>query len=117
MQITRRTAIGAAAAVSAVGIARRAAAAPVEIEMFFPVPVQGKLAVEMQRLIGVFNASHPEIKVTPAYTGSYDQTNVKTRAAITAGKPPRLRHHVSQFHPRIRHRRRGDLARWADRAG
>ncbi|MEO8714993.1 MAG: hypothetical protein ABI369_08265, partial [Acetobacteraceae bacterium] len=88
MQITRRAALGAAAAASTIGIARRAAAAPVEIEMFFPVPVQGKLATEMQRVVGTFNAEHPEIKVTPVYTGSYDDTNVKTRAAITAGKPP-----------------------------
>jgi len=89
MQITRRATIGAATAISAVGLARRAvAAAPIEIEMFFPVPVQGKLAVEMQRLIAEFNTQHADIKVTPAYTGSYDDTNVKTRAAIAAGKPP-----------------------------
>ena len=88
MQITRRTALGAAAAASAVGLARRAAAAPVAIEMFFPVPVQGKLAVEMQRLIKQFNGQQQDVVVTPAYTGSYDDTNVKTRAAIAAGKPP-----------------------------
>ncbi len=88
MQITRRAALVAAAA-SSVGLARRAAAAaPVEIEMFFPVPVQGKLAVEMQRLIGQFNAQQQGVRVTPVYTGSYDDTNVKTRAAIAAGKPP-----------------------------
>ncbi len=88
MQITRRAALGAAAAASAVGLARRAAAAPVAIEMFFPVPVQGKLAVEMQRLIKQFNGQQQDVTVTPVYTGSYDDTNVKTRAAIAAGKPP-----------------------------
>ncbi|HXA22582.1 MAG TPA: extracellular solute-binding protein [Acetobacteraceae bacterium] len=62
--------------------------AQTELELFFPVPVQGKLANEMQRLIGEFDASHSAIHVTAAYTGSYDDTNLKTRAAIEAGKPP-----------------------------
>ncbi len=62
--------------------------AATELDLFFPVPVQGKLAVEMQRLIEQFDKDHPDIHVTAVYTGSYDDTNVKTRAAIQAGKPP-----------------------------
>jgi sn-glycerol 3-phosphate transport system substrate-binding protein len=62
--------------------------AATELDMFFPVPVQGKLAVEMQRLIEQFDQSHPDIHVTAVYTGSYDDTNLKTRAAIQAGHPP-----------------------------
>jgi sn-glycerol 3-phosphate transport system substrate-binding protein len=62
--------------------------AQTELELFFPVPVQGKLANEMQRLIAEFDASHSAIHVTAVYTGSYDDTNLKTRAAIQAGKPP-----------------------------
>jgi sn-glycerol 3-phosphate transport system substrate-binding protein len=59
-----------------------------ELDMYFPVPVQGKLAVEMQRLIEQFDQTHPDIHVTAVYTGSYDDTNLKTRAAIQAGHPP-----------------------------
>jgi sn-glycerol 3-phosphate transport system substrate-binding protein len=66
------------------GIARAAT----ELDLFFPVPVQGKLALEMQRLIERFDQEHPGIHVTAVYTGTYDDTNVKTRAAIRAGKPP-----------------------------
>jgi sn-glycerol 3-phosphate transport system substrate-binding protein len=62
--------------------------AATELDLFFPVPVQGKLAVEMQRLIEQFDQEHPDIHVTAVYTGTYDDTNVKTRAAIQAGKPP-----------------------------
>src|ERR1700733_10002704 len=62
--------------------------AATDIDMFFPVPVQGKLSTEMQRLIETFNKDHPDIHVTPVYSGSYDDTNLKTRAAIQAGKPP-----------------------------
>jgi sn-glycerol 3-phosphate transport system substrate-binding protein len=78
---------GAAAAL-ALMLGAGAARAATEIELFFPVPVQGKLAVEMQRLVGEFNKGHPDIKVTPVFTGTYDDTNLKTRAAIQAGKPP-----------------------------
>jgi sn-glycerol 3-phosphate transport system substrate-binding protein len=65
-----------------------ASAATTDIDLFFPVPVQGKLSTEVQRLVGVFNDSHPDIHVTAVYTGSYDDTNLKTRAAIKAGHPP-----------------------------
>lgn len=79
------TRVAVAAALLAAPTTARAAT---DIDLFFPVPVQGKLAVEMQRIVGEFNASHPDIKVTPVYTGSYDETNLKTHAAIQAGRPP-----------------------------
>jgi sn-glycerol 3-phosphate transport system substrate-binding protein len=65
-----------------------AAHAATDIDLFFPVPVQGRLSNEMQRLIDVFNKDHADIHVTAVYTGSYDDTNLKTHAAIAAGKPP-----------------------------
>jgi sn-glycerol 3-phosphate transport system substrate-binding protein len=64
------------------------AQAATELDLFFPVPVQGKLAVEMQRMIEQFDKDHADIHVTAVYTGSYDDTNLKTHAAIQAGKPP-----------------------------
>jgi sn-glycerol 3-phosphate transport system substrate-binding protein len=64
------------------------AQAATDIDFFFPVPVQGKLAVEMQKLVEQFDKTHPDIHVTAVYTGSYDDTNLKTRAAIQAGHPP-----------------------------
>src|ERR1700749_2542614 len=77
-----------AAALLAMTLAAGTAKAATEIDLFFPVPVQGKLAVEMQRMIEQFNKDHADIHVTPVYTGSYDDTNLKTHAAIAAGKPP-----------------------------
>jgi len=75
-----------AALVLALGIG--SAQAATELDLFFPVPVQGKLATEMTRLVEQFDATHPDIAVTAVYTGSYDDTNLKTRAAIQAGRPP-----------------------------
>ncbi len=62
--------------------------AATDIDFFFPVPVQGKLANEMTRLVDTFNSSQTDVHVTAVYTGAYDDTNLKTRAAIQAGKPP-----------------------------
>ncbi len=76
------------AAAVGLGLTATQALAATEIDLFFPVPVQGKLAKEMQNLVTQFNETHPDIKVTAVYTGSYDETNIKTRAAIKAGKPP-----------------------------
>jgi sn-glycerol 3-phosphate transport system substrate-binding protein len=88
--ITRRAALRAAVALpAAVALSSAAhAAGPTEIDLFFPVPVQGMLANKMRELIDRFNAQHPDVKVTAVYTGSYDDTNLKTRAAIKAGRPP-----------------------------
>ena len=73
--------------IAAISVAGSAKAAT-DLDLFFPVPVQGKLAVEMTRLIAQFDKEHPDINVTAVYTGSYDDTTLKTRAAIQAGHPP-----------------------------
>ena len=74
------------AALLALATARANAAT--DIELFFPVPVNGQLANEMQRLVEDFNKDHADIHVTATYTGSYDDTSVKTRAAMQGGRPP-----------------------------
>jgi sn-glycerol 3-phosphate transport system substrate-binding protein len=69
-------------------LAAGGARATTDIDLFFPVPVDGQLARDMATLIKQFNAAHPDIKTTPVYTGSYDETLIKTRSATQAGKPP-----------------------------
>ncbi len=64
------------------------AQAATEIELFFPVPVSGQLANEMQRVVDDFNKGHADIHATATYTGSYDDTSLKTRAAMQGGRPP-----------------------------
>lgn len=90
MLFTRRLMLGLAMAGSMAGALAVPAMAegPTEIDLFFPVPVDGKLARDMGTLIKEFNETHPEVKATAVYTGSYDDTLIKTRAAIKAGKPP-----------------------------
>src|SRR5260370_39583875 len=83
--ISRWTALGAAAVVA---LASASAMAQTKIDFFFPVPVDGKLAKEMTRLVKVYNDSQKDVAVTAVYTGSYDETKLKAQAAAGAGKPP-----------------------------
>lgn len=87
MHLTRRTLAGAALAAAMISGAALAQA-PTEIELFFPVPVDGQLAKDMTTMVKEFNEKHPAIKAVPVYTGNYDETLIKTRAAMKAGKPP-----------------------------
>lgn len=59
-----------------------------QIEFMFPAPVQGKLSREMQKLVKEYNASQDKVEVTGVFTGSYDDTKIKSQAATEAGKPP-----------------------------
>jgi len=102
--ITRRSALGAAIAVPAAAALARAAqaAAPTEIELFFPVPVQGMLANKMKELIDRFNSGHEGVKVTAVYTGSYDDTNFENPRRDQGREAAGGGHHVRQFRARIR---------------
>ncbi|MDP1908801.1 MAG: extracellular solute-binding protein, partial [Hyphomicrobium sp.] len=83
MSAISRLAIGALALTFALP-----AAAQTKIDFFFPVPVEGKLAREMTRLVKSYNDSQKEVEVTAVYTGGYDDTKLKAQAAAKAGKPP-----------------------------
>lgn len=77
-----------ARAILALTLASGAAQAATEIDFFFPVPVQGKLATEMQRLVEQFNTQQADVHVTAVFSGDYSATSLKTRAAMAAGRPP-----------------------------
>lgn len=64
------------------------ASAQERIEFMFPAPVQGKLSREMARLVDVYNDSQDEVEVVGVFTGSYDDTKIKSQAAAEAGRPP-----------------------------
>lgn len=87
MKSLRRIAVSAVA-IAALLSASIPASAKTSIDFYFPVPVQGALAREMTRLVKEFNDASPDVEVVAAYTGSYDDTRLKTQAAVEAGKPP-----------------------------
>jgi sn-glycerol 3-phosphate transport system substrate-binding protein len=73
---------------SAALLAGSAAQAAENIKFYFPTSVQGRLAQHMKEVVKEFNASQDDVKVTAVYTGSYQETMVKSAAAFEAGNPP-----------------------------
>lgn len=60
----------------------------VAFDFDYPVGVSGPLATIMTNLVNQFNSTHPGIKVTPVFAGSYQQTLAKVETGIQAGNPP-----------------------------
>lgn len=60
------------------------------IDFMFPAPVDGKLTMEMKRIVNDYNASQDQVEVRGIFTGNYDTTKMKAEAAAKAGDPPAL---------------------------
>lgn len=67
-----------------------AALAKEKIDFMFPAPVDGKLTMEMTRMINAFNDAQQDVEVRGIFTGNYDTTRIKAEAAQKAGQPPAL---------------------------
>jgi len=83
-----RTLIAGASALAFSAVIASTTIAAERIEFMFPAPVQGKLSREMQSLVKEFNGSQADVEVVGVFTGSYDDTKIKSQAAAQAGKPP-----------------------------
>ena len=55
----------------------------------FPAPVDGKLTMEMTRVIKAFNESQQDVEVRGIFTGNYDTTKIKAESAQKAGQTRR----------------------------
>lgn len=59
-----------------------------DLWFYYPTQVGGDLATGMEEIVAQFNESHPDIKVTAVYTGSYKQTAQKAMSDLAAGNGP-----------------------------
>ncbi|TFZ07679.1 ABC transporter substrate-binding protein [Ramlibacter humi] len=79
----------AATAAAALGWGNAALAqGTTEITFFYPVAVGGPITKTMDGLAADFMKANPGIKVTPVYSGTYQETIVKMLTAHKAGTPP-----------------------------
>lgn len=62
----------------------------VELEFYFPVAVGGPIANIIDDLVADFEKENPNIKVTPIFGGSYQETMTKVQTAIQGGNSPDL---------------------------
>lgn len=67
-----------------------ASARATDLELYFPVAVNGSIATALQTLIDQFEHEYPDIHVTPVYAGTYQEALAKTLLAQKNGKPPAL---------------------------
>jgi sn-glycerol 3-phosphate transport system substrate-binding protein len=63
-------------------------AGAVTLTFWYPVDVGGGLAKVVDGMVRDFNSEHPDIQVTPVYSGSYDVTLQKLQAGTLAGTMP-----------------------------
>ena len=78
-----------AAATVAFGLAS-AAHAQTEVVFNFPVAVGGPITAIIDDYAARFSAENPDIKVTPVYTGSYQDTIARTLTQIRGGDSPAM---------------------------
>lgn len=61
-----------------------------ELWFYYPTQVGGDLANGMEEIVAEFNESHPDIRVTAVYSGSYKQTVQKAMSDLAAGNGPNV---------------------------
>ncbi len=88
IQTTRRSLLGAAAALAAPAILR--AQDMREISFYFPVAVGGPITKIIDGYANDYMRENPTIKVTPIYAGTYQETLTKAQTALKAGTGPQL---------------------------
>lgn len=82
------TALAAATAVAWLTTGPAHAQAPVEVSFYYPVAVGGPIAKTMDDFAEGFMKENPDVKVTPIYAGTYQETLVKALTAHKSGTPP-----------------------------
>jgi sn-glycerol 3-phosphate transport system substrate-binding protein len=86
--MTRITAVSAILAASTALV--NPAAAETELTMYYPIAVGGALTEVVDGIVAEFEAQNPDISVNAIYAGNYDDTRIKSLAALESGDPAQL---------------------------
>jgi sn-glycerol 3-phosphate transport system substrate-binding protein len=79
---------GTAALATSTLAAPALAQGPAEISFFYPVAVGGPITKLIDGYAADFQKENPDVKVTPIYAGTYQETIVKALTAHKSGTPP-----------------------------
>jgi sn-glycerol 3-phosphate transport system substrate-binding protein len=85
---TRRAMLGAAATLALPNIVR--AAGETEVSFYFPVAVGGPITKIIDGYAADFQRENPDVKVTPIYAGTYQDTMTKAQTALKAQSGPQM---------------------------
>ncbi len=90
--LTGSAALVGGTALAATGLARPGLAqgGPTEVTFFYPVAVGGPITKVIDGYAAAFSKENPDVKVTPVYAGTYQDTLVKVLTAHKSGTPPTL---------------------------
>jgi len=80
----------AAALALATFAAPASAQEPVQLQMYYPIAVGGKISHTVEQLVGDFEQLHPDIHINPVYTGDYATTVTKALTAFRGGNAPQI---------------------------
>lgn len=86
--MTRMTAVAAFLATSTALV--NPAAAEIELTMYYPIAVGGKLTEVVDGIVARFEEQNPDINVNAIYAGNYDDTRIKALAALDSGESAQL---------------------------
>ncbi|RFP90256.1 ABC transporter substrate-binding protein [Rhodobacteraceae bacterium 63075] len=86
--MTRITAVSAILAASTALV--NPAVAETELTMYYPIAVGGALTEVVDGIVADFEAQNPDITVNAIYAGNYDDTRIKSLAALESGDPAQL---------------------------
>ena len=90
MIVRRRTVLLGSVLVLVLALGAAPVPAATELTMYYPIAVGGPIPKLVDSMIADFETAHPDIKVKAVYAGNYDDTRVKTLAALRAGQPVQL---------------------------
>ncbi|NDL61817.1 extracellular solute-binding protein [Enterobacteriales bacterium SAP-6] len=66
------------------------AADPVQLQMYYPIAVGGKVSHTVEELVNDFEKTRPDIHIQPVYTGDYATTVTKALTAFRGGNAPQM---------------------------
>jgi len=78
----------AAALAASLTLAVTPVSAQTTVNMYYPVAVGGPITKIIDKMVADFSAAHPDIKVNPIYSGSYQDTITKVITALKGGNAP-----------------------------
>lgn len=78
------------ACLSALWCGTAQSAEPVTLTFYYPVAVGGAITKVIDGMTADFEKANPDIKVTPVYAGTYQDSLVKALTAFRSGQPPQV---------------------------
>jgi len=82
--------LGAAVLAGSMALSASTAVAETTLQFYYPIAVGGPITKIIDGMVADFEKDHPDIKIKPIYSGSYQDTITKVLTAIKGGDVPQV---------------------------